>query len=133
VGWGSNRSCRVGSQEGEARSGQRRDRGARSLPGRDHRPREGNGVRGLTAKQLGDQQWHKEWGGKHAADLCFATEPADILVKRLGKDLGRFLDLVDKAEPGMIFDLLREVVAAEAASAQASVVDGIEAQSVLPL
>jgi hypothetical protein len=84
------------------------------------------------AQQLGDQPWQKEWGGEHAAHLYFATAAADMLRKRLGNDLGRFLDLVDKTEPELIFDLLREVVAAEAASAQASVADGVEDGPLLP-
>jgi hypothetical protein len=47
--------------------------------------------------------------------------------------LPRFLDLAEKTEVNMIFDLLREAVAAaEAASAQASVVDGVEKQQPLP-
>ena len=85
------------------------------------------------AQQRGDQPWQKEWGGEHAAHLYFATAAADMLRKRLGKDLGRFLDLVDKTEPKMIFDLLRKAAAAEAASAQASVADGVEDEPLLPL
>jgi|HubBroStandDraft_4_1064222.scaffolds.fasta_scaffold188492_2 hypothetical protein len=85
------------------------------------------------AQQRGDPPWQKEWGGEHAAHRYFATAAADMLRKRLGRDLGLFLDLVDKTDPEMIFDLLREAAAAEeAASASASVVNGDEAEPPLP-
>jgi hypothetical protein len=55
-----------------------------------------------------------------------------LLAKHLGNDLGRFLALVDRTDVNMIFDLLREVAAAEAASASASMADGVEKQQPLP-
>jgi hypothetical protein len=57
---------------------------------------------------------------------------ADMLVNGLGKDLGRFLVLVDKTDASLIFDLLRDAAAAEAARAAASVAVGVEEQPPLP-
>jgi hypothetical protein len=92
----------------------------------------GHHPRPHRTQKLGDQQWQKEWGGEHAAHLYYANAAAKLLAKHLGNDLERFPDLVDKTEPGMIFDLLREVAAAEAASAAASPADGIEDGPPLP-
>ena len=86
-----------------------------------------------SAQQRGDLQWKEEWGGEHAANLCYATDAAKMLRKRLGKDSSRFLDLTDRTDVNMILDLLRKAVAAEeAAIAAASAVDGVEDEPPLP-
>jgi hypothetical protein len=43
---------------------------------------------------------HREWGGEFAMRKYYATAAAKMLAERFGNDVGKFLLLADKANPG---------------------------------
>ena len=62
---------------------------------------------------------HREWGGEFAMRRYYTTAAAKMLTERFGADLGKFLSVVDKADPADLIDLLRESVGCRQATSDA--------------